>query len=208
MSKHLILFTIVGLVFLFLTARTTPAAVVVFFDDFDTGASPTAGDDVDDPTDTAWLAATNHAVTSPYINTTNQLGSGNSLYGDITNSVNMMYTYFDTQTLSAAGSWLRVSFDYKYAAPASGVRTPSFGFYYGNGVAPSSADGQSGYLGRIDTDTSPGDVFFGQETGSDNFSLAGIDTGAFDVGGTIVITPEACVASSTKNVVTRIWSKE
>ncbi|WP_269523304.1 PEP-CTERM sorting domain-containing protein [Coraliomargarita parva] len=164
--------TLLGLV----TSAARSQADVLINDSFDVGASPTLADDGDDPNDTSWTAVAGY--TSTALSTTDQLGSGNSLYGNVGGqSVNLLKTTFTEQTLSQVGASLSVSFDYRTQSTLSSGNSyvPAFGFYDSDGGTSSSnslaPDGFEGYFARVDYDR----VFLQGETGLDHLSVAGSD---------------------------------
>ncbi|MDA3873389.1 MAG: hypothetical protein PF795_05465 [Kiritimatiellae bacterium] len=134
------------------------SATVLLQDEFDT-------------LDSNWDAATNVNIS---LDTNDQLGSGNSLSGNVNNSVNLLATSFASQTLSAPGHSLSLSFDYRWnGSPSSGTndRVPAFGLYNSNGTGAYTDDvGVHAYMWYTTHE-----MLVMSETGGDNTALAGSD---------------------------------
>ena len=151
-----------GLLAITASSLSLNGQTTIFNDTFDVGTNPTVGDDAGDPNDTAWTTANDVSIS---VDTGNQLGSGNSLDGNVLGSLNLTSTTFSTQTLSSVGDSLSVSFDYAYNGAAGQTEyIPAFGLY------DSSID--EGYYGRVE-DTS---LRIFQEDDSASGYLAGSDS--------------------------------
>ncbi|MET0262265.1 MAG: hypothetical protein ABW223_05160 [Rariglobus sp.] len=131
-------------------------AAVFFSDTFDSGIG-------------SWVGAT--GVTAS-LNTSNVLGTGNSLNGTTgNNSVNVLALGFTSQTLSTVGDSLTVAFDYRWSGATAGAtdRVPAFGLYNSNATGIYTDD--VGYNVQVITSS----VKLQRETGTDNTALAGND---------------------------------
>ncbi len=149
----------------FALMATNSQAVVIFNDTFDVGTTPTVGDDAGDPDDTAFTAVSGMSVS---VNTTNQLASGNSLFGNVSSSVNLLVTQFAAQTLAAVGDSITLSFDYRWQDATAGNtdRIPVFGLYNTGGTASDYTD-DIGYNAQFITGTTNVIRFF-RELAGDN----------------------------------------
>ncbi len=151
-----------GLLAITASSLSLNGQTTTFNDTFDVGTNPTVGDDAGDPNDTAWTTANDVSIS---VNTGNQLGSGNSLDGNVSGSLNLTSTTFSTQTLSSVGDSLSISFDYAYNGAAGQTEyIPAFGLY------DSSID--EGYYGRVDNTS----LRIFQEDDSASGYLAGSDS--------------------------------
>ena len=95
-------------------------------DTFDVGATPSAANDTDDPSDAAWTATAGTLSVAPDAT----LDSGNALLTDATGSFALTRANFSAVSLSQPGDSLRLSLDFRYTqAPSSVGSGLRFGLY-------------------------------------------------------------------------------
>ena len=83
---------------------------------------------------------------------------------------------FSSVTLDAAGSSLRVNFDFKSLGNANGAFSPALGFYCNSNSTSGTADGSTGYSARTSTGTATA-AYLGREnnTAASSYILSGSD---------------------------------
>ncbi|MGE9294769.1 MAG: PEP-CTERM sorting domain-containing protein [Puniceicoccales bacterium] len=142
-----------------LTALTpTINAAVVFEDNFD--------DDLGE-----WTTVS--GFTGISIDTNNALGSGDSMSGDVSGSVNLLSAQFASQTLSAIGDSISLSFSYRWDGVSGATdRNPTFGLYSDNGT-PSDYTDDLGYNAQIIIQTDPDSYRFYRDVNAGDNPLTG-----------------------------------
>lgn len=149
-------------------AVTAASATVTIIDDetemhaiedsFDIGATPTQGNDADDPDDAAWTASGGTLAVADDAT----MGSGNALGIDATGTFTIARASFAPIALASTGDMLRLSFDFRYTqAPPSTASGLRFGLFNSAGDGFLVQQGIGGATGWALAEDTAADAGFG-----------------------------------------------